>query len=197
MTYFAGRLPAPVATAEPVGQPCGNLRPSFLHDGGPAGAMNGAVDAASARQAAVGRVDDGIDVLGVMSPVTSSSTPLPNWACMALAQFLWSSQSVLVEVGIVGERRSSSSPSTSSSSLLAAEGVGELVVLGEVVFPVLFEVVVELVVEVVVLEVVERILAAGRFGGRPEAELVGPVDGAASFDGFDVAGRASRWRGSQ
>ncbi|MNN57230.1 hypothetical protein D3C81_1722070 [compost metagenome] len=36
-------------------------RAAGLHDGGAAGPVDGAVDAAAAQQAAVGRVDDGID----------------------------------------------------------------------------------------------------------------------------------------
>ena len=49
-------------TAEPVGQPSGYFGVGFRHDRRPAAAVDRAIDAASARQAAVGRVDDRIDL---------------------------------------------------------------------------------------------------------------------------------------
>ena len=79
----------------------------------------------------------------------------------------------LVEVGIVGERRVFVvGSSTLFVRLGAAEGVGELVVLGEVVFPIFFEVVVEIVVEVVVVEVVEGVLPLGPLVGERRRRAV-------------------------
>jgi len=118
----------------------------------------------------------------------------------------WRRGSVLVEVRIVGERRVLAFDLLRVALIFAAEGVGKLVVLGEIVFPVFFEVVVKLVVEVVVLEVVEppAVSGAGEIQNSPApaGASFNPDDGAVvpsmvstapvskSLDGKSVRARA-------
>jgi hypothetical protein len=64
MTNFAGSIPALVTTADPVGAAVRKVAASFAHYRRAARAMDGAVDAAASGEMTVGRVDDGVNVLG-------------------------------------------------------------------------------------------------------------------------------------